>query len=62
MKKFKLPSDKETKKKLKSLKRGSKREAMINDGAYDGRFREKSVVEKKHKKPKYKEDFRSQSL
>ena len=30
------------------------REKMINDGAYDGRFKNRTQELKKHKKPKHK--------
>lgn len=53
-KKFKQPSAEQTKKKLKKLAQASKRKAMLEDGAYDGRYREKRVVDKKFKKPKHK--------
>jgi hypothetical protein len=43
------------KKKLPKLnKRKALRESMVEQGAYDGRFREKVVTLKKHKKVKHK--------
>tara|TARA_B110000977_G_C10610604_1_gene312061 strand:- start:288 stop:443 length:156 start_codon:yes stop_codon:yes gene_type:complete len=43
------------KKKKKKLNRKSfVRDQMIEHGAYDGRFKEKTFTSKKHKKVKYK--------
>tara|TARA_R110000737_G_C14569235_1_gene483801 strand:- start:1153 stop:1317 length:165 start_codon:yes stop_codon:yes gene_type:complete len=42
------------KKNLKLSKKSYVREQMIEHGAYDGRFKEKTFVSKKHKKVKYK--------
>ena len=50
--------DKETSKRLKSSINASKRENMLSDGAYDGRFKTKSVPSAKgYKKPKHKKDI-----
>lgn len=54
MKNFKIPTNKETQTKLRSLIKKDKREDMLDAGAYDGRFKSKVICDKKHKKPKYK--------
>ena len=51
---MKLKSHIKQKKKLKVNRRKVLREQMISAGAYDGRFRERVVQSKKHKKPKHK--------
>lgn len=41
-------------KRLKSIKQTAHREALMAAGAYDGRFRQRSVEDKRFKKPKHK--------
>lgn len=58
----KSKKDKETSKKIKSSINASKRENMLSDGAYDGRFKTRSVSSKKaYKKPKHKKDIDNQN-
>ena len=56
-KKFKLPSAEKTKERLTKLGKASKRKAMVAEGLYDGRFRTKTIVDPKFKKPKHKKSI-----
>lgn len=42
------------KKKKNKTPRGVRRDKLVEDGAYDGRFMERKVTPKKYKKEKYK--------
>lgn len=46
-----------TKKQLMKIESRKKREAMIAAGAYDGRFRQRIVENKKFKKPRVKPNY-----
>ena len=49
-----IPTQDEISAKLRSLARGSHREAVIDSGGYDGRFKTRVEKPKKHRDPKYK--------
>ena len=44
----------EAKQRLASMRAGARREALVQSGAYDGRYRSRVVQSKKHKAEKYK--------
>ena len=44
----------EAEKRLASMRAGVRREALVQSGAYDGRYRPRSVQSKKHKDEKHK--------
>ena len=48
---------KEAEKRLASMKAGARRLDMIQSGAYDGRFRSRAVLSKRHKDEKHKNNF-----
>jgi hypothetical protein len=47
-------NSKQATEKFKSLKSGIRRDALVKSGAYDGRYKTRTVTSKKHKDPKYK--------
>lgn len=49
----KIPNKDEIASKLDSIRSGAKRDDMIKQGAYDGRFREKTIKDKKKEESKY---------
>jgi len=49
----KIPNKDEIASKLDSIRRGAKRDNMIKQGAYDGRFSEKTIRDKKKEESKY---------
>jgi len=44
----------EAESRLASMRAGARREALVQSGAYDGRFRSRTVQSKKHKDEKHK--------
>ena len=44
----------EAEQRLASIRAGARREALVQSGAYDGRYRSRVVQSKKHKAEKYK--------
>ena len=44
----------EAKLRLASMRAGARREALVQSGAYDGRYRSRVVQSKKHKNEKHK--------
>lgn len=44
----------EAERRLASMRAGARREALVESGAYDGRFRSRVVQSKKHKDEKHK--------
>jgi len=44
----------EAEQRLASMRAGARREALVQSGAYDGRYRSRAVQSKKHKDEKHK--------
>lgn len=44
----------EVQKRLDSMRAGARRDALVQSGAYDGRYRSRTVQSKKHKEEKHK--------
>ena len=49
-----MKSDLTAKERLYKMSKDSRRKDMIEDGAYDGRFKKRVETPKQYKKPKYK--------